>query len=127
MRVQQFFEPLKETTFSTDLSDGQHNIRVDVVYGTAGEVYGSLVTFNITSVAIERLESENRPIVIAQNLEGITVEGEVCRLSAYALNGQRVATANGNILGTSHLQKGVYILKVDMATGKQMQVKMQIQ
>lgn len=120
-------EPLKETTFSTDLSDGQHNIRVDVVYGTAGEVYGSLVTFNITSVAIERLESENRPIVIAQNLEGITVEGEVCRLSAYALNGQRVATANGNILGTSHLQKGVYILKVDMATGKQMQVKMQIQ
>lgn len=124
---QQNETPIKETTFTTDLTEGVHNLRIDVVYGSpVGTKKGTQKTFTITAVALEQLEAEDRTLVITPEQGSITVEGGVKQLSVYNTQGHCLATTESNTLSTEHLNAGIYLLQIKSESGKTTLVKMQI-
>lgn len=113
-------EKLSETSFTYNFGTEdamQHTARVDVYYpAKSNSVWGDITYFylgttGISDAAIATLQLQRGENYLKAMGEGIEA------IEAYATNGMRIASANGDTLNLDGISAGVYVVKVKTATG----------
>lgn len=105
---------VKATEYRHTVTEGSYLMRVDVVYADGIKGTGTAKFFTyVSAIDLTDLEGATLDIVLGEGGNYVKVDGEeVSALTAYGVNGQQVASVAGNTLDISHLQRGVYVLKV---------------
>lgn len=112
-----------ENSFSQEVEEGQHQLRIDVVYKDFGSVKGT-TKFIALSNGIEGTEQD--AVVLESTDTQITVlGGEVTAVKAYNMAGTLVAQAQGATLSVAHLQSGAYVLTA-VVDGKELTRKITV-
>lgn len=101
---------ISETTFTHEVGEGTHQVRIDVLYdGMEKPVQG---TTHFIDMVDGINDVEFHTIVVDVTATAITVVGgQVTGVALYSADGSLVAQAEGETLPVSHLQSGVYVLK----------------
>ncbi len=102
--------PITETTFTHEVGDGTHQVRVDVLYdGMESPVQGTVQFINMAD-GIDGVEAP--AVSLDVTATAITVVGgQVTGVALYSADGSLVAQTEGETLSVSHLQSGMYVLK----------------
>ena len=105
-----------ETTYNhTNLIDGDHNMRVDVLYENGTTGYGTLKFFSINAASIDELGTAPLDIVLSEDGDCIKIEGAtVSVIAAYSTEGVQVAASEGNVLDIACLNKGIYLIVAEI-------------
>lgn len=102
---------ITETTFTHEVGDGTHQVRVDVLYeGLDTPVQGTVQFINMAD-GIDGVETPAVSLDITATAITV-VGGQVAGVTLYAADGSLVAQTAGDTLSVSHLDSGVYVLKV---------------
>ncbi len=105
-----------ETAYThTNFTDGDHNMRVDVLYENGTTGYGSMRFFSINAASIDELGTAPLDITLDEDGDCIRIEGaSVSSVVAYSVQGLQVAASESNVLDIAKLNKGVYLIVAEI-------------